>query len=42
MSLLPEIGANLCFGGDKRNRQCMAASQSIYAVYVETQGAPLT
>lgn len=36
---LPEIGANLCFGGVKRNRLYIAASTSIYAVYVETQGA---
>jgi len=40
--LLPEICANLCFGGAKRNRLYMAASQSIYAVYVETQGAHIT
>jgi gluconolactonase len=39
MILLPEICANLCFGGAKRNRLFMAASQSLYAVYVETQGA---
>src|SRR5215471_10081368 len=37
--LLPEICANLCFGGAKRNRLFMCASQSLYAVYVETQGA---
>ncbi|MDB6120534.1 MAG: gluconolactonase [Verrucomicrobiaceae bacterium] len=36
---LPEIGANLCFGGEKRNRLFIAASTSIYSVYVETQGA---
>ena len=42
MILLPEICANLCFGGEKRNRLFMAASQSIYAVYVETQGAHIT
>jgi gluconolactonase len=36
---LPETCANLCFGGKKRNRLFMAASQSLYAVYVETQGA---
>ena len=40
--LLPEICANLCFGGQKRNRLFMAASQSLYAVYVETQGAHIT
>jgi len=39
MILLPEICANLCFGGEKRNRLFMAASQSLYAVYVETSGA---
>ena len=36
---LPEICANLCFGGAKRNRLFMAASQSLYAVYVDAQGA---
>jgi gluconolactonase len=36
--LLPERCANVCFGGQKRNRLFMAASQSIYALYVETQG----
>jgi gluconolactonase len=37
---LPERSANLCFGGRKRNRLFMAASQSLYAVYVNTEGAP--
>ena len=37
--LLPEICSNLCFGGEKRNRLFMTASQSIYALYVETKGA---
>ena len=36
--LLPERCANVCFGGKKRNRLFMAASQSIYALYVEAQG----
>jgi len=36
--LLPERCANLCFGGAKRNRLFMAASQSVYALYVEAQG----
>jgi gluconolactonase len=36
---LPERCANLCFGGRKRNRLFMAASQSLYSVYVNTQGA---
>ena len=42
MILLPEICANLCFGGAKRNRLFMAASSSLYAVYLETQGAHIT
>ena len=37
---LPERCANVCFGGHKRNRLFMAASQSLYALYVNTQGAP--
>jgi len=36
---LPERCANVCFGGPKRNRLFMAASHSLYAVYVNTQGA---
>ena len=36
---LPEACANLCFGGRHRNRLFMTASQSLYAVYVNTQGA---
>jgi gluconolactonase len=36
---LPEVAANICFGGPKRNRLFMAASQSLYALYVNTQGA---
>jgi len=39
MILLPEICANLCFGGPMRNRLFMAASQSVYSLYVEAQGA---
>ena len=39
MIVLPEACANVCFGGSKRNRLFMAASQSIYAVYVGTRGA---
>jgi gluconolactonase len=37
--LLPETCSNICFGGPKRNRLFITASQSLYAVYVETQGA---
>jgi gluconolactonase len=36
---LPEICANVCFGGQRRNRLFMAASQSLYAVFVGTSGA---
>jgi gluconolactonase len=36
---LPERCANLCFGGRRRNRLFMAASRSIYSVYVNTEGA---
>lgn len=35
---LPERCANVCFGGRERNRLFMAASQSLYAIYVNTQG----
>ena len=37
--LLPEICSNLCFGGAKRNRLFMTASQSLYSVYVGARGA---
>ena len=37
--LLPETASNICFGGPKRNRLFITASQSLYAVYVNTQGA---
>ena len=36
---LPERCANVCFGGARRNRLFMAASHSVYALYVNTQGA---
>jgi gluconolactonase len=36
---LPERCANVCFGGRHRNRLFMAASHSLYALYVNTQGA---
>jgi gluconolactonase len=35
---LPERCANVCFGGVHRNRLFMAASTSLYALYVNTQG----
>jgi gluconolactonase len=37
---LPERCANVCFGGVQRNRLFMAASQGVYALYVNTQGIP--
>ncbi len=37
---LPEACANLCFGGRRRNRLFMTASQSVYALYLDTCGAP--
>lgn len=39
---LPEICSNVCFGGTKRNRLFMTASQSLYSVFVETRGAHIT
>lgn len=38
---LPERCANLAFGGRQRNRLFMAASKSLYSVYVNTQGVAL-
>jgi gluconolactonase len=37
---LPERCANVCFGGLHRNRLFMAATTSLYALYVNTQGTP--
>lgn len=36
---LPEICSNVCFGGTRRNILFMTASQSLYALPVETRGA---
>jgi gluconolactonase len=36
---LPERCANVCFGGAKHNRLFMAASHSLYALYVNAAGA---
>ena len=36
---LPETTANLCFGGRRNNRLFIAASTSVYAVYVNAVGA---
>ena len=37
--VLPESCANLCFGGAAADRLFMAASRSIYALYVNATGA---
>lgn len=37
--ILPEPCANLCFGGVKKNRLFMTASQSLYSLYVEAIGS---
>jgi gluconolactonase len=39
---LPETTSNFVFGGPKRNRLMITASQSIYAVYLNTRGAHIT
>ncbi len=39
MIRLPEICANICFGGTKRNRLFMTGSQSLYSLYLAVQGA---
>ena len=39
---LPENCANLCFGGQKKNRLFMVASQSLYALYTDAVGAHMT
>ncbi len=36
---LPAPCANLCFGGAKKNRLFITCSQSLFSVYVETNGA---
>ena len=37
---VPEAVANLCFGGPKLNRLFIAATTSLYAVYLNTRAAP--
>ena len=36
---IPETVANLCFGGQQRNRLYICGSTSLYAVYTSAQGA---
>ena len=38
---VPETCANLAFGGPLRNRLYICASTSVYACYVDTQGAAI-
>jgi gluconolactonase len=38
----PEVIANLCFGGTKRNQLFMCGSTSIYALYVNAVGHALS
>jgi gluconolactonase len=35
---VPEVVANICFGGPKRNRLFICATSSLYAIYVATRG----
>ena len=37
--LVPQVVANVCFGGPRRNRLFIAATTSLYAVYLATNGA---
>jgi sugar lactone lactonase YvrE len=39
--VVPEIAANLCFGGHHHNRLFICASTSIYAMDVGTRGVEL-
>lgn len=36
---VPEVVANVCFGGPKRNRLFICGTTSLYAIYVNAQGA---
>ena len=35
---IPESVANVCFGGQKRNRLFICATSSLYSVYLNTRG----
>lgn len=37
---LPETASNIAFGGAKRNRLFICATQSLYSVYLKVSGAP--
>ena len=36
---VPEVVANVCFGGPKRNRLFICGTTSLYAIYLKTSGA---
>jgi gluconolactonase len=35
---VPEVVANVCFGGPKRNRLFICATTSLYAIFLGTRG----
>ena len=37
--LVPEIVANVCFGGPKRNRLFICGPTSLYSMYLNTRAA---
>ena len=37
---VPEVVANVCFGGPKRNRLFICGTTSLYSIYVNAAGAP--
>ncbi len=39
--LVPQVVANLCFGGPRRNRMFIAATGSLYAIYLTVTGAQI-
>jgi gluconolactonase len=40
--LVPETVSNLCFGGRANSRLFLCASQTLYAIYTNTRGVPMT
>jgi gluconolactonase len=39
---VPEVVANICFGGPRRNRMFIAATTSLYSLLMSVTGAPLS
>jgi len=37
---VPEVVANVCFGGPKRNRLFICGTTSLYSIHLKTQGLP--